>query len=420
MNYHLISSILKGVWALDQNTALSYAPLINNVIGNSPIAFEFDQANFSLYSIDRASAVSSGRNSLSDAPQRSIAVIPLSGPLMKNDQSCGPIGMATIGNYIKEADSNPNIDGIILKIDSPGGTVDGTVALAEIVSNTSKPIIAFADGLIASAALWIGASADEIIASTNKTEIGSVGVLLNFADVQPAYEKLGVKFHQITADQSTDKTNSWENIRKGDYEAYKKDVLNPIAADFINHIKNKLPGATDDQLTGKVFFAENVVGSLVASIGNFNHAVSRMNELINENSNSISNPKSNNATMKTTFSAINKVVGADLQATDEGIFLNEQQLEAIEQNLAIQNSVSNEETVVDVAETATQENTATETAIDPKDKVIADLQKTVATLQATTATDNDVAKDNDTKINSEPDDFMSNIQAARELYEAVN
>ncbi len=124
--------------------------------------------------------------------------------------------------------------------------------------------------------------------------------------------------------------------------------------------------------------------------------------------------------MKTTFSAINKVVGADLQATDEGIFLNEQQLEAIEQNLAIQNSVSNEETVVDVAETATQENTATETAIDPKDKVIADLQKTVATLQATTATDNDVAKDNDTKINSEPDDFMSNIQAARELYEAVN
>jgi len=171
MNYHLISSILKGVWALDQNTALSYAPLINNVIGNSPIAFEFDQANFSLHSIDRTSAVSSRHNSLSDAPQRSIAVIPLSGPLMKNDQSCGPIGMATIGNYIKEADSNPNIDGIILKIDSPGGTVDGTVALAEIVSNTSKPIIAFADGLIASAALWIGASADEIIAATNKLKL---------------------------------------------------------------------------------------------------------------------------------------------------------------------------------------------------------------------------------------------------------
>ena len=94
---------------------------------------------------------------------------------MKNDQYCGPAGMATIGNYIKTADKSEKIDAIILHIDSPGGTVDGTSDLAEIVKNTSKPILAFADGMMGSAAMWIGSATKEIIAANNKTQAGSIG-----------------------------------------------------------------------------------------------------------------------------------------------------------------------------------------------------------------------------------------------------
>src|SRR5665811_396008 len=119
----------------------------------------------------------------------SVAVISLDGALMKADQYCGASGMASIGETIKQADNHHNIKGIVLHVDSPGGTVDGTEALSSIIKNTSKPILTFVDGLMASAALWIGSSSDETMASTDTDEIGSVGVLMSFMDIQGYYEK---------------------------------------------------------------------------------------------------------------------------------------------------------------------------------------------------------------------------------------
>jgi len=118
---------------------------------------------------------------------------------MKEDMVCGPAGTATLGRIIQQADNNPNISAIVLHIDSPGGTVDGTEALANIIRNTNKPVVAFADGLMASAALWIGSAANEIIASTDTDEIGSVGVIMRFADWQPHWEKPALTRQQVSA-----------------------------------------------------------------------------------------------------------------------------------------------------------------------------------------------------------------------------
>jgi ClpP class serine protease len=97
----------------------------------------------------------------------------------------------------------------------PGGTVDGTEALANSVKSVEKPVVTFVDGLMASAAFWVGSQADEIIASTDTDEIGSVGVLLSFADLQPYWESLGIKFHKLVASTSPDKTKIWEDLRTG-------------------------------------------------------------------------------------------------------------------------------------------------------------------------------------------------------------
>ncbi len=398
---------------MDESAAISYAPLLSNIIGQSPVAFEFDEKQFEVSSYERSTATYSKWNGgFRDAPKGSIAVIPLSGPLMKNDQFCGPRGMATIGSIIKEADNSDNIDGIILKIDSPGGTADGTSDLAEIVKGTSKPIIAFADGLIASAALWIGASADEIIAANNKTQIGSIGVILSFADLQPAYEKLGVKFHNVVADQSKDKNKMWQEIQQGKYDNYKKEVLNPLAEDFINHIKENLPNVKNDQLTGSVFFAENVIGSLVNSVGNFDYAIERLTELIDENK-SNTNSKNNTATMKK-FKAIDKVVGADLQTTDEGAHLNNDQLESINSSI--------EQGATDAAalETATAAQATAETAQATAEANLVTANETIATLKdkpgaesavVITGSDKVIPKDGDKNVTNDSKGFMENVDA---------
>jgi signal peptide peptidase SppA len=424
MNYHLMSQIVKGIWAIDQESALGYAPLLMNIFGESEISFEFDKNNFQAQSYERGTTNYSSYDGWNNAPENSIAIIPISGPLMKSDQFCGPVGMASIGNMIREADASKNIAGIILKIDSPGGTVDGTVQLAEIVKNTQKPVIAFVDGLAASAALWIGSQADEIIAATNKTQIGSIGVMFSFADLQPAYELMGVKFHTINADQSKDKNRIFEDIRKGNYDEYKKTVLNPLAADFINAIKASRPGVNDDQLTGKVYFAQDVIGSLVDKVGHWDFALTQMNALIEMKTTTIvKQTNKTKATMKKQFAKVNALLGVDaLESNDEaGAFLNEEQLEKMENaltdkekaesDLAAANSAKQE---AETAKTNAEADLATANqTIEQKDAEIAGLKKAPGATTATAAVSKDKIETGakDGNITSESNSFAENMAA---------
>lgn len=419
MNIHLISAILKNIWAIDPDAALSYAPLLSNLIGTGmKLEFEFKGQEFNPFAVHAGQAVTKSRwESWNDFPEGSIAVIPVMGPLMKEDQFCGPAGMATIGKIIKSADKADTIDAIILHMDSPGGTVDGTVTLSEIVANTQKPIIAFVDGLMASAALWIGSAADEVIASTNKDVIGSVGVICSFADLQPAYEKLGVKFHTIVADQSKDKNRVWEDLRQGKYEDYRKEVLNPFAADFIAAIKQNRPGVKDDQLTGKVFFAESVVGSLVDSIGNFDYAVQRASELAAEHKKTIKST-SNPISMKKQYASVNKLLEVDqLEAQEEGVFLNEDQVASIDAALEQgSNDAASLQEATTAKEKAEGELATAQATIASKDAEIAQLKKGAGaeTAKGVTETEQAIADQKDDNITSDSNSFEDNLKAIKD------
>ncbi len=69
MNYHLISAIIKGVWAMDEAAALSYAPLLSNIIGQSPVVFEFDKEQFQITSYERSTAKHSRWDGFRDDPK---------------------------------------------------------------------------------------------------------------------------------------------------------------------------------------------------------------------------------------------------------------------------------------------------------------------------------------------------------------
>ncbi|MCY1720180.1 S49 family peptidase [Prolixibacteraceae bacterium Z1-6] len=335
----LLSSILKGKWLLDYNFAASQGSIIASIINkesqfNSESKIEPDEMTaFAVSGKEPGTARYSWYRGFDMAQPGSVAVIKLFGALMKEDQWCGGLGMASIGQIIEAADSHHNIDAIVLHVDSPGGTVDGTETLANIVRNTKKPIVTFVDGLMASAALWIGSSTDETIASTDTDEIGSVGVLMSFMDIQPYWEEQGVKFHTITASTSPEKVKMWEDLRAGKYEAYIKEVLDPLDEKFMNTIKNNCPEVEDQHLTGKVFFARDVMGVFVDSIGTLSSAVSRAYALAHpeeEDDDSNSNNSNNKNSMKQ-FEKLNGVLGVNtLESQDEQVSLNEEQLELVE------------------------------------------------------------------------------------------
>jgi signal peptide peptidase SppA len=422
MNYQLVSAIRKGTWAIDPKHAMDNLGLVASILqGNVEVEKKDETQESAISALSNRAYSYYGWD---DAPEGSVAVVNISGELFKKSQSCGIVGMAEIGARIKKADAMNNISAILLLIDSPGGTVDGTETLANIVKNTEKPIIALVDGLMASAALWVGTSADEVYASTEMDEVGSVGVLLSFADMIPAYEKMGVKFHTITADQSTDKTKMFEDLRAGKYEDYKKEFLNPLAERFISVVKENRPAVREDQLTGKVFFAKDSIGTFIDGIKSIDEAIERAAEL-GKSTNTVESQNQNpDKTMKN-FANVNKALGVDaLESVDETASLNEDQLQALDTKLE-----EGETAAADLAAVQT-EKTGLDKSIEEKDALIASQKEEIDSLKKATAGGGTIEKAETEieKVDEEAedgqsvakgDDFMTDLKAVDELSKSI-
>ena len=112
---------------------------------------------------------------------------------------------------IKNAKNDPKNRGILLKIDSPGGTVyesdEAYLALMEYKKSTKRPVYAYFGSLAASGGYYIASSANYIYANRN-TLTGSIGVIAGQSvDATGLLEKLGVKMTTITAGRNKNMGN---------------------------------------------------------------------------------------------------------------------------------------------------------------------------------------------------------------------
>jgi len=130
-----------------------------------------------------------------------IAVIDISGQMTKGQSSYGGTSNIMLRQALRTADRDPDIKGIMLAIDSPGGTVAGQLNLsteiARIAKSSPKPIFAHAEDGMHSAALWAGTQA-QVLTAGPMTEVGSIGTVATVHDTSKAAEDAGVKVHIIS------------------------------------------------------------------------------------------------------------------------------------------------------------------------------------------------------------------------------
>ena len=348
MSFDLINNILKKPWAIDPSYVEGITPFLISLLDGRPMNWERISSAMP-YAID---ARSSSPSNINAAAPGSIAVISMSGPLMKNDQYCGPVGTATINQWIKDADANVNIDGIILKVDSPGGTVDGTEEMARTIQGTKKPIVTYVDGLAASAAYWIGSSSDEVIANGKTAMIGSIGTMMKFGDIQPVLEKAGIKFHEIYASKSIDKNKAFRDATKdGNYTSLINEILDPLNEVFLSSVqKNRLGKLSDKEnvLTGKTYIAtEAKKYGLIDKIGSMDDAIKSIRVMAdNKNKTRMSNA------MK--YSAVCALLGFEngFESTTEGVHLQEAHIEKINTALTTYNQLQADHTALQATATA--------------------------------------------------------------------
>ena len=99
---------------------------------------------------------------------------------------------------LKQLGENKQVAGVILFVNSPGGTTTGGEALFEGIRNLAKakPVVAQFGTVATSAAYIAGLATDQIVARGN-TITGSVGVIFQWAEVSALLDKLGVKMNEI-------------------------------------------------------------------------------------------------------------------------------------------------------------------------------------------------------------------------------
>jgi len=163
---------------------------------------------------------------------QSVAVLPLFGTIfpranLMTDMS-GATSAERFGAQFSELVNDPNVNGIILDVNSPGGQVGGIAELSTQIFDArgQKPVIAVVNHMMASAAYWIGTAADEVVVSPS-SEVGSIGVFAVHQDMSAALEKAGVKVSLISKGKFkvegnpyqplTEEARSAIDARVGDY-----------------------------------------------------------------------------------------------------------------------------------------------------------------------------------------------------------
>lgn len=129
------------------------------------------------------------------------AVIELRGSMMKFASSFGGGGTVACRRKVRAATNDPYVKNIVLLVDTPGGTVSGTEALAADIAAAAKkkPVYAHIEDLCCSAGYWVASQATRIFAENATTMGGCIGTYAVVNDWSKAYEEAGIETHLIKA-----------------------------------------------------------------------------------------------------------------------------------------------------------------------------------------------------------------------------
>lgn len=202
--------------------------------------------------------------------QDGVAIIPAFGVIAKRanlfSQISGGVSTQLVQRDLEQAINDPKIKGIILNIDSGGGTVDGTAELADFIyqSRRQKPLVAFTDGMACSAAYWIASAADSFHISGDTNTIGSIGVVAAHRDYSGQEKAWGVKTTEITAGKYKRISSQYEPLSdegRADIQG-KVDYLYGVFVDAVARNRDvSVESVLKDMADGQVFIGKQSISN---------------------------------------------------------------------------------------------------------------------------------------------------------------
>ncbi len=134
-----------------------------------------------------------------------IVVINLTGTIQEGQGGFmgGAITPRLVQNLLTQAASDPSLAGVVLRVDSPGGSIAASQEIAAIIRDFDKPIVVSMADMAASGGYYIAAYAQGIVAQPG-TMTGSIGVISTIMNLEGLYEMLGVEVETFKSGEHKD------------------------------------------------------------------------------------------------------------------------------------------------------------------------------------------------------------------------
>ncbi len=302
MDFRTASNIYRKPWLIEGQSALRCLQLLDEAKnGKAPFAWKDDEEDdnregvfqklFANADVVTAPIDTYEAKRHQGYEGKTVGILPVIGPMMKED-FCGWFGTASLRNELAKMNATESIKCIIMLMDSPGGTVDGTEALANAYAASSKDTITVIDGMMCSAGYWAGSPAQKIVATNMTDMIGSIGTMISFYDYTQAREEMGIVLREYYATKSKDKNKDFREARDGDGKLIIETLLNPLNDVFLDAVRAYRGDKLNEKetLSGKVFLSQKAL-----ELGLIDE-ISTMDQVINS---TINKYKSNSLIMST-------------------------------------------------------------------------------------------------------------------------
>lgn len=213
----------------------------------------------------------------------SIAVVFANGAIMDGEETPGNVGGDTTAAQIRDARLDPKVKAIVLRVNSPGGSVSASEVIREELAAAKaagKPVVVSMGGMAASGGYWISTPANYIVASPS-TLTGSIGIFGVINTVENTLGSIGVHTDGVAtsplADVALTKTlppEVQQMMQLSIENGYKRFIT------LVAQSRNSTPEAIDKIAQGHVWTGEDAkANGLVDSLGDFDDAVAKAAEL---------------------------------------------------------------------------------------------------------------------------------------------
>lgn len=221
-----------------------------------------------------------------------IAVLPLYGTIVQRagmmSDWCGGTSTMQFTSALRDAMADTTIGGIIIDIDSPGGSVYGVGELADEImkARNVKPIIGYANSLAASAAYWVGAACSEMYV-TPGGEVGSIGVWMAHEDYSKYLDAEGIKTTLISAGKFKTEGNPYQALPE-DALGFMSSRVNDYYNAFTTGVKKgrnvSIDAVRNGMGQGRVLGADAALAEkMVDGICTFDDVVKKMQKTLQSN-----------------------------------------------------------------------------------------------------------------------------------------